>query len=85
MELLFIYVALQIADATTTVIGMRLGARELNKYVRKIQDFFGRLWPLAKVGLGLMLLYVLWDNLLIANLAMAAVVINNLIVIRSLR
>jgi hypothetical protein len=48
---LLVFAALQIADVYTTVIGMKLGAREENEGIQKLMDMLGWGWIPAKLAL----------------------------------
>lgn len=88
MTPIYALIAIQVADAVTTYIGLRGGARETNPAVRWVLDRVGMAgWIIIKSAIVAGAAWLLWSGgqvqmIWIVAGAMALVVLNNIRVIR---
>lgn len=74
------------ADLVTTNVILDLGMGELNPFMRLAQAWFGMWWLVPKLGLTLVLTWLLWRSKNVYNVALVVAicstpVLNNLLLI----
>jgi len=74
------------ADLVTTNVILHLGMDELNPFMRLAQSWLGAWWLIPKLGLTLVLTWLLWRSKNVYNVALvvafcSAPVLNNLLLI----
>jgi len=57
-----VFLALQIADVWTTIVGMNSGAVESNPVVKWMMDTFGKTWVLIKITGASLGAYLAWSE-----------------------